>query len=56
MGQAVVITRHDLSAAALRQHAARCRDGRVACRALAVAHILEGATRAQAAGLAGWIG
>ncbi len=53
MGRAVVITRHDLSAVALRRHAARCRDGRVACRTLAVAHILEGATRAAAAAACG---
>ena len=53
MAQAVVITRHDLTAAALRQRAARCHDGRVACRALAIAHVLEGATRAEAAAACG---
>jgi len=53
MGQAVGITRQDLTAAALRHHAGRCRDGRVACRALAMAHILDGATRAQAAAACG---
>lgn len=53
MGRAVVITRHDLTAAALRRHAGRCRDGRVACRALAMAHILDGATRAEAAAACG---
>jgi transposase len=53
MGQAVIITRQDLTAAALRQHAGRSRDGRVACRALAMAHILDGATRAQAAAACG---
>jgi transposase len=53
MGQAVVVTREDLTAAALRQHARRCRDGRVACRALAMAPILEGATHTQAAAACG---
>lgn len=53
MGRAVVITRQDLTAAALRRHAGRCRDGRVACRALAMAHILDGATRAEAAAACG---
>lgn len=47
------MTRHDLTAAALRRHAGRCRDGRVACRALAMAHILDGATRAEAAAACG---
>lgn len=47
------MTRQDLTAAALRQHAGRCRDGRVACRALAMAHILDGATRAEAAAACG---
>jgi transposase len=49
MAQAIGITRHDLSSAALRRQAARCRDGRVACRMLAVALILDGATRTEAA-------
>jgi len=53
MGPAVVITRQDLTAEALRQHAGRWRDGRVACRALAMAHILDGATRAPAAAACG---
>ena len=53
MGRAVVMTRQDLTAAALRRHAGRCRDGRVACRALAMAHILDGATRAEAAAACG---
>ncbi len=53
MGQAAVVTREDLTAAALRQPAGRCRDGRVACRALAMAPILEGATRTQAAAACG---
>jgi hypothetical protein len=48
MGQAFVITLQDLTAAALRQHAGRCRDGRVPCRALAMADIPDGATREQA--------
>jgi len=53
MGRAVVMTRQDLTAAALCRHAGRCRDGRVACRALAMAHILDGATRAEAAAACG---
>jgi transposase len=53
MAQAIGITRHDLSSATLRQQAARCRDGRVACRMLAVALILDGATRTEAAAACG---
>jgi transposase len=53
MAQAIEITRHELSPTALRQRAARCRDGRVACRMLAIAHILDGATRTEAAAACG---
>ncbi len=48
MGRAVEITRRELSAGDLRV-AARSADGRVACRLLAVAHLLEGARRTEAA-------
>lgn len=53
MGQAIEVTRREMTAAALRQHASRCRDGRVACRVLAIAHVLEGASRAEAASACG---
>ncbi len=53
MARAIEVTRQDMSAAALRQHALRCRDGRVACRVLAIAHVLEGASRAAAASACG---
>ena len=49
MGQKIAIMRLEVSAADLRAHAARCHDGRVACRALAIAHVLDGASRAAAA-------
>ena len=49
MGAAVMITRLDRSAAELRREASRCGDGRVACRMLAIAHVIDGASRAEAA-------
>ncbi len=53
MGRRIEVTRLDLSAAELRQRASRCRGGRVACRVLAIAHVLEGASRAEAASTCG---
>ena len=49
MGRGIEVTRLDLSALELRQRASRYRDGRVACRVLAISHVLEGASRAEAA-------
>ena len=46
---AVAITRRDLSAAELRREAARSRDPRAARRMLAIALVLEGRTRTEAA-------
>jgi transposase len=46
---AVVITRQDMSAAALRQAAARSRDANAARRMLALALVLEGQSRTDAA-------
>jgi transposase len=45
----VAITRYDLCSAALRRQAARCDDGRVACRMLAIAQVLDGTSRTEAA-------
>jgi transposase len=45
----VAITRQDLSAADLRQAAARTQDGKVARRMLAIARVLEGCSRTEAA-------
>lgn len=53
MGRAIEVTRLELSATELRQRAARCGDSRVACRVLAIAHVLEGALRAAAASACG---
>jgi len=53
MGQEIAITCLEVSAAELRAYAARCHDGRVACRALAIAHVFEGASRAAAAAAGG---
>ncbi len=50
---AVAITRHDLSLAALRQAAARSRDANVARRMLALALVLEGQSREDAAATCG---
>jgi len=49
MGRKIEVTRLDLSARKLRRLASRSQDGRVACRALAIAHVLEGSSRAAAA-------
>ena len=49
MGRAVEITRRDLSASDLRAAAVRSGDGRVACRLLAIARLLEGTSRREAA-------
>jgi transposase len=49
VGQAIEITRLELSVSALRQEATRCDDGRVACRILAIAHVLDGLSRTDAA-------
>jgi transposase len=53
MGRKIEVTRLDLSAQKLRRLATRCLDGRVACRILAIAHVLEGASRADAAAACG---
>lgn len=53
MGRSIEVTRFDLTAAELRGRASRCRDGRVACRILAIAHVLEGTSRAVAAARCG---
>lgn len=53
MGQKIAITCLEVSAAELRAYAARCHDGRVACRALAIAHVFDGASRAAAAAACG---
>jgi transposase len=49
VAQAIEITRLDLSSGSLRQAATRCDDGRVACRILAIAHVLDGLSRTDAA-------
>jgi transposase len=53
MGQPLAITRMELSAAELRAHAARSRDGAVVRRLLALALVLEGHSRESAARLSG---
>jgi transposase len=53
MGQAIEITRTDLSAAALRAVAGKTADGAVVRRLLAVALVLEGRSRTEAALLNG---
>lgn len=52
MGVAVSVTRLDYSAAELRS-LARVEAGAVACRILAIAHVLDGMSRAEAAALCG---
>ena len=52
MGVAVVVTRLDQSSAELRS-LARNEAGAVACRILAIAHVLDGASRAEAAASCG---
>ena len=49
----VAITREELGAAELRREAGRCRDARAARRMLALALVLEGGSRAEAARAAG---
>jgi transposase len=49
MSVGVEITRLELSAAELRRAASRCGDGRAACRMLAIALVLDGASRTEAA-------
>ena len=49
MGRAIEITRGDLSVSDLRAAAMRCEDGRAACRLLAIAMLLDGASRQEAA-------
>src|SRR3954466_14589324 len=49
----IAITRHEPGAGDLRREAARCRDARAARRMLALALVLEGASRADAARAAG---
>jgi len=53
MGRGIEVTRLELSAMELRHRASRCGEGRVACRVLAVAYVLEGASRAEAASACG---
>lgn len=53
MGRGIGVTRLELSAAELRERASRGRDGRVACRVLAIAHVLEGVSRTEAASSCG---
>jgi transposase-like protein len=43
------VTRQERSSAELRREAKRCGDGRVACRILAIAHVLDGMSRTDAA-------
>ena len=49
----VAVTRREPGAAELRREAGRCRDARAARRMLALALVLEGASRAEAARAAG---
>jgi transposase len=49
MAHAIEVTRRDHSSVQLRQEAKRCGDGRVACRILAIAHVLDGMSRTDAA-------
>jgi transposase len=53
MGKAVEVTRLEHSAPELRHQAAKCRDGRVVRRLIAIAMVLEGASREDAATRAG---
>jgi hypothetical protein len=53
MDRGIEVTRLELSATELRQRASRCGGGRVACRVMAIAHVLEGASRAAAASACG---
>ena len=49
----IAITRHEPGAGELRREAARCRDARAARRVLALALVLEGSSREEAARHAG---
>ena len=49
----VAVTRKELGAVELRREAGRCRDARAARRLLALALVLEGSSRAEAARAAG---
>src|SRR3954451_2341964 len=49
----VAVTRRELGAVELRREAGRCRDARAARRMLALAPVLEGASREEAARAAG---
>jgi transposase len=49
MAHAIEVTRRDCSSAELRREAKRCGDGRVACRILAIAQVLDGMSRTDAA-------
>ncbi len=53
MGSAVAITRLELGAGELRREAARMRDARAARRVLAIALVLEGHSREEAAKICG---
>lgn len=53
MGKPIAITREDLSAAELREQAAKTHDGAVVRRLLGIALVLEGASREAAASAAG---
>ena len=53
MGLKIEVTRLELSASQLRRLASRSPDGRVACRILAIALVLEGSSRAEAAAACG---
>jgi transposase len=49
MGRGIDVTWQELSVGELRLRASRCRDGRLACRILAIAHVLDGTSRTEAA-------
>ncbi len=49
MALGIELTRLDVPAWSLRQQAMRCGEGRVACRMLAIAQVLEGVSRSAAA-------
>lgn len=53
MGLAVRVTRDDLTSAELRAASARCLEGAQVCRILALALVLEGRPRSEAAALNG---
>jgi transposase len=53
MGRKIEVTRLEFSAPKLRRLASRSQDSRVACRVLAIAHVLEGSSRSDAAAACG---